>query len=291
MIQDIAPRKFHIEYENKQPAGYEWALIFHDGRVFMRMNEAGRLVFPRVSDFDGSQISFTYLFRIDEEEFFLGRIDPEEMPAALVQEGFHFEKDWTFRSAEPRYLAFAGVTGRQLALWYDSHRFCGGCGCELVPDPHERMMKCPKCGKMYYPVICPGVIVAVVHDGKLLMSKYAGREYKRFALIAGFNESGESIEDTVHREVREETGLPVRNLHFYKSQPWPFSDTLLMGFFCELDGNQDKITLEEDELSMAGWYTPDQVPDDIEHASLTSEMMTVFKENDGDFQRILKAIQ
>ena len=102
---------------------------------------------------------------------------------------------------------------------------------------------------MVYPVISPAVIIAVTHNGKLLMSKYAGREYKKYALIAGFNEIGETIEETVHREVMEEVGLKVKNLKYYKSQPWPFTGTLLMGFFCELDGEDDRITLEEEELA------------------------------------------
>ena len=109
------------------------------------------------------------------------------------------------------------------------------------------------------------------------MSRYAGREYKNYALIAGFNETGESIEQTVRREVMEEVGLKVKNLQYYKSQPWPFSDTLLMGFFCELDGDDESIRLEEDELSEAAFYAPEDVPDDNEHASLTAEMMMVFK--------------
>ena len=121
------------------------------------------------------------------------------------------------------------------------------------------------------------MIIGVVHGRKLLMSKYAGRDYKKFALIAGFNEIGETIEETVHREVMEEVGLKVKNLTYYKSQPWSFTGTLLMGFFCELDGDDETITLEEDELSEAGWYGPEEVPEDEEKIALTQEMMTVFK--------------
>lgn len=92
------------------------------------------------------------------------------------------------------------------------------------------MLYCPTCGIANYPRINPAVIVAVRNGNRLLLSKYAGREYKNVALLAGFAEIGETIEETVHREVREEVGIAVKNLEFYKSQPWVFTDTLLFGF-------------------------------------------------------------
>ena len=114
-------------------------------------------------------------------------------------------------------------------------------------------------------------------DGdRLVLTKYKDRPVKHYALVAGFNEIGESIEETVHREVLEETGLRVRNLRFYKSQPWVFTDTLLFGFFAELDGS-DKITVQEDELSEAGWFYRSEIPEDRTHLSLTGEMMEQFR--------------
>ena len=87
----------------------------------------------------------------------------------------------------------------------------------------EKFILCPVCGNTVYPKICPAVIVAI-HDGdRLVLTKYKDRPVKHYALVAGFNEIGESIEETVHREVLEETGLRVRNLRFYKSQPWVFT--------------------------------------------------------------------
>ena len=109
-----------------------------------------------------------------------------------------------------------------------------------------------------------------------MLTKYKDRPVKHYALVAGFNEIGESIEETVHREVLEETGLRVRNLRFYKSQPWVFTDTLLFGFFAELDGS-DKITVQEDELSEAGWFHRSEIPEDRTHLSLTGEMMEQFR--------------
>ena len=140
----------------------------------------------------------------------------------------------------------------------------------------ERAMVCPACSNTVYPKICPAVIVAI-HDGdRLVLTRYKDRPFKHYALVAGFNEIGESIEETVHREVLEETGLRVKNLRFYKSQPWVFTDTLLFGFFAELDGS-DKITVQEDELAEAGWFHRSEIPEDQSRISLTGEMMEQFR--------------
>ena len=140
----------------------------------------------------------------------------------------------------------------------------------------ERARVCPACALTVYPKICPAVIVAVTDGDRLLLTKYRGRAFKRYALVAGFHEIGETIEDTVRREVFEETGLRVKNLRYYKSQPWVFTDSLLLGFFCELDGS-DKITLQENELSEAGWYHRTEIPDDYSSISLTGEMIGSFR--------------
>ena len=111
------------------------------------------------------------------------------------------------------------------------------------------------------------------------MSKYAGREYRAYALLAGFCEVGETIEETVQREVMEEVGLKVKNITYYKSQPWSFSDTLLLGFFCELDG-PDEIHLDEQELSLAEWVRREEIEAEPDDLSLTNEMMLAFKNGD-----------
>ena len=142
----------------------------------------------------------------------------------------------------------------------------------------ERMMECKECGNTVYPKISPAVIVAVTDGDRLLMTKYNNREYKRYALIAGFSEVGETLEETVHREVMEEVGVKVKNLQYYKCQPWSFSDSLLVGFFCELDGS-DKIKMDEEELSVAEWLHRDEIEMVYDGISLTNEMVIKFKEN------------
>ena len=116
-------------------------------------------------------------------------------------------------------------------------------------------------------------------DRRIVMTKYAGREYQRYALIAGFCEIGETAEDTVRREVMEEVGLKVKNLRYYKSQPWGFDSNLLMGFFAELDGD-DTIVRQEDELSVAEWKSRTDAVGMDDGISLTREMMRIFAEGE-----------
>jgi NAD+ diphosphatase len=215
-------------------------------------------------------IHTTYLFAIDGHACFLLE------PTGAMPEGYDWVGMDTFREASPRWMAHVGVTALQIAKWYRQHRFCGGCGGAMTHHEHERSLVCEPCKITLYPQISPAVIVAVTDGDKILLSRYANRPYSRYALIAGFAEIGEGIEETVHREVMEEVGLRVKNLRFYKSQPWAFSDSLLMGFFCELEGSP-AITLDENELAEAGWFTRDMVPPAVSDISLTSEMMELFR--------------
>ncbi len=215
-------------------------------------------------------LTFIYLFSIDDTAFYSVDGWDGELP------GCQWEDVGVFRTAAPGYLAFAGITGEQLFTWRQDHRFCGGCGARMAPSDTERAFRCPDCGRIVYPKICPAVIVAVTHGDRILLSRYAGRAHAHYALVAGFAEFGEPIEDTVRREVMEEVGLRVKNLRFYKSQPWSFSDTLLMGFYCELDGSED-ITLDTNELAEAVWVRREDVPERSRDISLTSEMMERFR--------------
>lgn len=174
--------------------------------------------------------------------------------------------------------SFAGLMGLQLWNWYDTTRFCGRCGEELVCDERERMMRCPRCVNLIYPRINPAVIVGIIDQerDKVLVARGVGRPLTSRSLIAGFAESGETIEQTVHREVKEEVGLDVTNVRFYKSQPWPLSSSLLMGFFCDLAGSPE-VTLQEEELAFAEWVNRDELPPDDTNYSLTREMMEVLR--------------
>lgn len=275
MIQDITPHIYHNEYRPVTPGDDSFLLYFEKDLVLVKRQE-NALCFPCFGDFPGLKRELSpeliYLFSIDHCTFYLARRRPGFDPSL-----FEMKSIALFRDLPPGWLDFAGITAHQLYQWYDTHRFCGKCGRPLIHSEEERMLHCPDCGTMEYPKICPAVIVGIIHKDRILMSKYAGRSSTHYALIAGFTEIGETIEETVKREVFEEVGLHVKNLRYYKSQPWSFSGTLLFGFFAELDGDDDSITLDTRELSTADWFTREEAQAHPLNISLTSEMIWKFK--------------
>lgn len=274
MIQDIAPHQYNNAYKPEAPARDSIALYYETGKCLVNLSRDG-IQFPTFAELEklNPEIyeDYTYLFSIDDKRYYL----VTELNLEALSK-FTLENTEIFRGEKPRFCSFAGITGYQLYRWYQAHRFCGKCGSRTRKDTKERMLYCENCGNMEYPKICPAVIIAVTDGNRILMSKYAGRTYKKYALLAGFTEVGETVEETVKREVMEEVGLKVKNIRYYKSQPWSFTDTLLLGFFCELDG-EDNITLDAEELALAEWFEREDIPEVTSHESLTNEMMMKFK--------------
>ena len=194
---------------------------------------------------------------------------------------FYFIPAIKFRSLKPLTTSFAVITAWQLYSWYRDNKFCGRCGSNTILDEKERMVRCPNCGNMIYPKICPGVIVGIIHRGRILLTKYSNKGYNRYALVAGFTEIGETLEESATREAFEEVGLRLKNITFYKSQPWSASSSLLAGFFAEVDGS-DEVVLETDELKEGTWFYPEDIVQMHEGVSLTEEMINHFANREMD---------
>jgi len=272
MIQDISPFIYNNAYQNKLPSEDSYIMYFEEQSALIAESD-GEIRFPKFSEWTDTNTEFIYLFSINDMDYFLAN-----KVSGVSLSGFHTEGIRIFRNALPRHTSFAGITAFQLNNWYKNHLYCGKCGCKMTHDTKERMMYCSECRNMEYPKISPAVIVAVTDGDKLLLSKYARGTHNNYALIAGFTEIGETIEETVAREVMEEVGLHVKNIHYYKSQPWSFSDTLLLGFYAELDG-EPTITLDKDELSEAVWISRKDISVEFDNVSLTNEMIIKFKNN------------
>lgn len=266
MIQDISPHMLRNQYDpSARPEPGDFVLCFDGSQLLL--GRGGW--FPRLEEL--GEGSYTYLFTVDKTRYFLAE------PPKAIPEGFAFRDVKQLRREQelPKEQIFAALTGKHLADWYRDTRFCGRCGVRMIHSPTERARKCPACGCTAYPRIMPAVIVGVKNKDRLLITRY--REgFSHNALIAGFTEIGETAEETVAREVMEETGLRVKNIRYYKSQPWGIANDLLLGFFCQLDGD-DTIRMVERELKYAQWVPREQIqlqPDDF---SLTNEMMARFK--------------
>ncbi len=274
MIQDIAPHTYDPAYRECKPEAEDFLLHYEYNKVMLIKEEEG-LRLPTFADLkeEGEfEAGAYYLFSIDERNYFM--VTDMKMPEFG---GYVMEALTVFRAFKPQYQAFAGITGSQIYRWRQSRSFCGCCGTRMEPGRTERSMVCPACGQTEYPKISPAIIVAIKNGDKLLMSRYARGAYRNYALIAGFVEVGETFEDCVRREVMEEVGLKVKNIRYYKSQPWAFSDTEMIGFTADLDGD-DTIRLEENELSEAGWFTRDEIVEYSPFISVGHEMMKAFKD-------------
>lgn len=271
MLQDLPSGRLKNEFKNMDARPEDRILCFHEGQVLICRGADDRLTLPTLSDV-ATTGSVRYVFRLQEENFFLWTDAPVDPIGS-----FAYEPVRQLRQLKSKEICFAVMTGWHLYNWYRANRFCGCCGTPTEHDTKERMLRCPECKNMIFPKISPAVIVAVTDGDRLLLSKYAGRAYTRYALLAGYTEIGETIEQTVHREVMEEVGLKIKNLRYYKSQPWGVDGNVLMGFFCDVDGT-DAIHLDEAELSMADWYPRNDLPAHDDGISLTREMIRVFEE-------------
>lgn len=287
MIQDIGAHRFDLSFKKPAAGDEDYVLYMKNNRTYLKKNGETDHEIPRFLDFPEEKETLKrdayYLFSIDDRAYFyVTKMEREE------RDGYEFCPTSAFRSMMPVYQAFAGITATQLHRWKESRRFCGHCGARMEDSEAERALVCPSCGQIEYPKISPAVIVAITDGDRIILSRYRGSHssYRGYALIAGFVEIGETFEDTVRREVMEEVGLKVKNIRYYKSQPWAFSDTEMIGFFAELDGD-DKIRLQEDELSEAGWYHRDEVPDETIMNSIGSELKMVFKY--GSLERFYEA--
>lgn len=223
MIQDIAPHKYYVDYQPSVPNDTDLVLIYGHHTIMCNFEDP-EIRYPSIAEitavFPEIKEKAKFLFRIDETDYY--ELRSPQLPEFGI---WKYENTLILRSAVPGWLGFAGITGYQIHTWYTDHTYCGRCGTKMHAPGNERAMQCPSCGALSYPVICPSVIVAITDGDRLLLTKYAPSHssHRQYALVAGYTEVGETLEQTVHREVMEEVGLKVKNLRYYKSQPWSFS--------------------------------------------------------------------
>jgi len=265
MIQDIFPHKFSNEFYTGTADNDDLLLVFCENRV---LTKSDRFELPTCGEFP--EMAMKYAFVLDQKRVWISESEEEFI------EGWTFRPSSEYRSLEPQEIAYICTIGESLHRWYKNNQFCGRCGHIMRNSDKERALTCTVCHNTVYPRINPAVIVAITDEDRILLTKYARGNFKRYALVAGFCEIGETAEETVMREAWEEVGLHVKNIRFYKTQPWGVADDLLLGFVCEVDGNNTPALLDG-ELGLEEWFEREQIPDDFSNISLTGEMILKFK--------------
>jgi len=167
-------------------------------------------------------------------------------------------------------LAVASLAGRMIRF-ARTHRFCGRCGHETEPALLERAKKCPACGQVFYPRISPAILVLIARGKEILLARSPRFPAGMYSIIAGFVEPGETVEQAVRREVQEEVGITIKNIRYVASEPWPFPDSLMLGFVA--DYGDGEITIDGTEIVAAGWFCRDCLPELPKRMSLSRALI------------------
>lgn len=160
--------------------------------------------------------------------------------------------------------------------WLKNNRFCGRCGGQMRPSRQELAMRCSSCGYIVYPRISPAIIVAISKGSEILLARSNRFPPGRYSVIAGFLEAGETLEECVKREIKEEVGLEVHSIRYFGSQPWPFPDSEMIAFTAEYMSGA--ITIDHDEIVAAGWFSADKLPDIPPKDSIARRLIDAFVE-------------
>ena len=150
------------------------------------------------------------------------------------------------------------LTAAHLACWRRTTRYCGVCGTGTEPSPRHQAMHCPSCGHLAFPKVSPAVIVQVTRGSQILLGRSRRHPQGSYSVLAGFVDPGETLEGAVHREIEEESGVLVRDIRYFGSQPWPFPDSLMIGFTAIYDAGE--LQNRDDELEDVGWFTVGELP-------------------------------
>ncbi|SMC26385.1 NAD+ diphosphatase [Clostridium acidisoli DSM 12555] len=215
-----------------------------------------------------------------ENEFFLGELAHQACFCIEASSEINLLRDFELiplyeigKSIGEELFLVAGRAS-QILNWNNTHKFCGKCGSKTENKKDEIAKVCPNCNHVMYPVICPAIIVAVTKGDKILLAHNGGFRNNMYSLIAGFVEAGEDLKSTVKREVFEEVGIKIKNIRYYKSAPWSFPNSLMIGFFAEYESG--KIKVDGKEILKADWFTKDTFPNLPQNFSLARKIIDEF---------------
>lgn len=245
-----------LPFPEQAESGY-WFVFFEDTLLVEINNDALTLDIPVTESLTQLEISPSntiYLGRLDSIPCFAGDIttnsfDYKKYKLIGLRQLFGQIEDEMF------WLA---ARANHLLNWNRNSQYCGRCGEKTLMKPGEHSKLCPYCRLSIYPKISPAVIVAITKGNKILLAKNALSKNHFYSVLAGFVEPGETLEECISREIKEEAGIEVKNITYFGSQPWPFPDSLMIGYTAEYAGGE--LILDEKELSDADWFGVNDLP-------------------------------
>lgn len=211
-----------------------------------------------------------YLGSVSGIPVFANEVEPD----ADNPDGYEFATLWSFLSQVDQSVFYLIGRAKQIVDWHRDHHYCGKCGQITSSSENDRSRKCSSCDIMFYPRLSPSIIVCVNKGEEILLARNARAQGSFYSTIAGFVEPGESIEETVHREVLEEVGIKVKNLRYFGSQSWPFPNSLMLGFHAEYESGD--FVLQEEEIADAGWFHYTNLPNKPAMVSISGWLIDDF---------------
>ena len=254
-------------------SGPSYWFVFCAGKLLLSQH-SGRSTVPllkRLGDIRLDLIRKLYLGTLEGRPCYCGEV----LPDTEAPKGTSFNELRTTYSMIEEDLYILAGRALQIVSWDQTTQYCGRCGHKTEPLNGERANKCPSCGFASYPRLSPAVITAVLRDNKLLLARRAGTR-AMYSILAGFVEPGETLEECLHREILEEVGIRVKNPRYFTSQPWPFPNSLMIGFIAEWESGD--ISPDGIEISEGGWYTADNLPEVPPKMTIAREMIDWFVE-------------
>ncbi len=239
-------------------------LCSSDGHLFLAND-------THLTDFDLSVVSEHYLGVLNSEDLWVRVFAAGAVPAQYQWLGLRSQLE--ILSANEFQLAGRAL---QVAQWFYDHRYCGRCGQETRQDDVDRAKVCTPCELRFYPRISPCMIVLVTRGEELLLAHHQRATRVMYSTLAGFVEAGESVEECVRREITEEVGVSVGKLEYFSSQPWPFPNQLMLGFFAEYEAGD--IHIDPTEIVDAKWFRYDQLPQTPAPASVAGQLIANYLE-------------
>jgi NAD+ diphosphatase len=213
---------------------------------------------------------------------YIGRLNGTDCYAGNLSSETDLPPGYTLTGLRPLYgkLRQDSMRAARFALhllhWDKTTRFCGVCGAATQDKADERAKVCGTCGTVFYPRIAPAVILAILDGKKILLAHNRRFAAPIYSLIAGFIEIGETAEECIVREVQEEVGVRIKNIRYFGSQPWPFPDSLMLGFTAEYAGGE--IRVDNNELLDAKWFSPPGLPTLPPSDSIARKIITWYEQ-------------